>query len=241
MGLSHNSLRELLEVQTVPELYTKVRAIAHSLEFDHFVYGLRLHLNGGGPAHELVISGYPAAWRQIYEQENYVATDPTVAHCLNSSLPLVWSESLFVDNNAAGLMETAHQFGLRSGLTMPVHSTHLQTGLLSLASDRTAVSFEENLVMVGQAQLFATYLHEAARGLVEKKERAQRTACQLTPREKECLTWAAAGKSSWEIARIVAASERTVNFHIGNLIQKLCVSNRSQAVAKALATGLISL
>ena len=63
--------------------------------------------------------------------------------------------------------------------------------------------------------------------------------CSLTLREKECLTWAAAGKSSWDIANIVALSERTVNFHIGNVIKKLDVSSRSQAVARALAVGLI--
>lgn len=238
MQLSHHALQDLLEVQTVSELYNKAKVVAGMLGFEHFVYGLRLHL-GSGAAHELVISGYPVAWRQIYEQENYVASDPTVAHCLNSSLPLIWSENFFRQKGATALMETARQFGLRSGLTMPAHSTHLQTGLLSLSSERAELA--DNTELLGQAQLFATYLHEAARNVVEKKERFQRTMCQLTPREKECLTWAAAGKSSWEIARIVTASERTVNFHIGNVIQKLNVSSRSQAVAKALASGMISL
>jgi LuxR family transcriptional regulator, quorum-sensing system regulator LasR len=100
---------------------------------------------------------------------------------------------------------------------------------------------DDDVARIAHSQLFATYLHEAVRKLVEKNARVQQTEYQLTPREKECLTWAAAGKSSWEISKIVSSSERTVNFHIGNVIQKLHVTSRSHAVAKALAVGLIQL
>lgn len=62
----------------------------------------------------------------------------------------------------------------------------------------------------------------------------------LTSREKECLQWAAAGKTSWEIARILSVSERTVIFHIGNATKKLGATNRRQAVARAISLRLIA-
>jgi DNA-binding CsgD family transcriptional regulator len=61
----------------------------------------------------------------------------------------------------------------------------------------------------------------------------------LTVREKECLKWAADGKSAWEIGNILHISDRTVNFHLNNKVQKLGVTNRQHAVAKATLKGII--
>jgi DNA-binding NarL/FixJ family response regulator len=62
----------------------------------------------------------------------------------------------------------------------------------------------------------------------------------LTEREKEVLTWVGRGKTSSEIAVILALSERTVNFHCDQAMRRLDVINRTQAVVKALSTGLIT-
>jgi LuxR family transcriptional activator of bioluminescence operon len=61
----------------------------------------------------------------------------------------------------------------------------------------------------------------------------------LTDREKECLLWAAEGKTSWEASQILGISERTVIFHLQNASDKLGVNNRQQAVARAIAMGMI--
>ena len=61
-------------------------------------------------------------------------------------------------------------------------------------------------------------------------------AIDLNEREIETLTWAARGKTSAEIARLLDLSKRTVDFHIENARQKLGVSTRIQAAVKA-ATG----
>lgn len=63
----------------------------------------------------------------------------------------------------------------------------------------------------------------------------------LTARERECLIWAAQGKTSWETARILDVAEVTVNFHLKNVVKKLGVANRVQAVAQAVTNGLIEL
>ena len=72
------------------------------------------------------------------------------------------------------------------------------------------------------------------------QESRQESAPRLTRRELEVLQWVAAGKSSWEIARITSCSEATVNFHLANVRQKFGVNTRQQAVVKAIALGLIS-
>jgi DNA-binding CsgD family transcriptional regulator len=61
----------------------------------------------------------------------------------------------------------------------------------------------------------------------------------LSGQERECLRWVALGKTSYEIGRILHISEGTVVFHIKNLMEKLDVKNRPQAVAVAFRLGLI--
>ena len=58
----------------------------------------------------------------------------------------------------------------------------------------------------------------------------------LNDREVEVLTWAARGKTSAEIAKILDVAKRTVDFHIENARGKLGAATRTEAVLKA-ATG----
>jgi len=60
----------------------------------------------------------------------------------------------------------------------------------------------------------------------------------LSEREKEVLGWARTGKSSWEIGQILEISESTVKFHFNNIFRKLSVSNKTQAVARAIEEDL---
>ncbi len=62
----------------------------------------------------------------------------------------------------------------------------------------------------------------------------------LSPREVECLGLAAAGKSEWEISRILGISEHTSEKHLLNAKMKLGAVNRVQAVAEAIRRGLIA-
>ncbi|WP_163833152.1 helix-turn-helix transcriptional regulator [Spartinivicinus ruber] len=69
----------------------------------------------------------------------------------------------------------------------------------------------------------------------------QDNAPSLTKREQEILFWIIQGKSTWDISKILAISERTVKFHISNIFKKLDVVNRVQAISKALNLNLIQL
>ena len=73
--------------------------------------------------------------------------------------------------------------------------------------------------------------------LVEDLHEADSALSRLTEREKEVLKWVAAGKSNWEIGRILRISERTTKYHISNILSKLNISNRVQAAAFASLVG----
>lgn len=63
---------------------------------------------------------------------------------------------------------------------------------------------------------------------------------QLTRREQEVLKWIYLGKSNIEIGMILGISPLTVKNHVQEILRRLNVLNRAQAVGKALSLHLIS-
>ncbi len=66
----------------------------------------------------------------------------------------------------------------------------------------------------------------------------QRVFPELTEREEEILSLVAQGKSNQEIARQLFVSLKTVRNHVSNILLKLQVADRAQAVIRARESGL---
>ncbi len=63
----------------------------------------------------------------------------------------------------------------------------------------------------------------------------------LTERETKVLSLVSRGLTNQEIADMLGISERTVRTHVGNILSKLHLANRTQAALYALRKGLTSL
>src|SRR5829696_3303437 len=66
----------------------------------------------------------------------------------------------------------------------------------------------------------------------------QRAFPELTEREGEILSLVAQGKSNQEIARQLFVSLKTVRNHVSNILVKLQVADRAQAVIRARDAGI---
>ncbi len=67
----------------------------------------------------------------------------------------------------------------------------------------------------------------------------QETTSSLTARETEVMALLARGQSNGEIGRALYISETTAKFHVGNILRKLGVSRRAEAVYEASKLGVI--
>lgn len=208
--------------------------------------GYEFYLFGGYyPVAEGIVlsSNFPDEWRQRYDAEGYVAIDPTVRHCWTESNAVVWSKVSYTEGKQGDLekavMAEAKQFGLSSGISIPVHGAGAEGGMLSLASGKTGVDFANH--EEAGLQIVANAMHEATKRIISKSPDAIKSSIDnLSQREIECLSWTAKGKTSWAISQILDVSENTVIFHIRNAIKKLEVTNRSHAVARAIALSKIT-
>ena len=85
---------------------------------------------------------------------------------------------------------------------------------------------------------------EALRLLTREREshrEAWLASDRLTPREREVLQALAEGSSDREIARRLHVGEGTVHSHVTNILSKLEVSSRLQALVFAVRHGVVTI
>jgi NarL family two-component system response regulator LiaR len=87
----------------------------------------------------------------------------------------------------------------------------------------------------------STLSPEAARVLVQATRPTKQPLFDLTEREMEVLNLVAQGQSNQQIADTLVISLATVKAHISNILSKLQVSSRSEAIAYAIKHKLVSL
>ncbi len=186
-------------------------------------------------------SNYSPIWLNRYDDEKMGYIDPTVAHTMTKSTPLIWSSEVFREGRQTEMYEEARSHGIRSGVTFPIHGVYGELGILNCVSDTALATnsyrhFESTLP---ELSCLRDFIFESSIKFM-KGILPQRNGANITNRELECLKWAAAGKSSWEMGQILNCSEATVNFHFCNIRRKLDSQSRQHAVVKAIRLGLIS-
>ena len=136
--------------------------------------------------------------------------------------------------------EEARSFGLAAGLSVSVHEQPGITGIFSVSRDK-AIDLEgqDLAALIGRAQMLSSVLHHAVFRIDMPKLLLPEGGALLTIRERECLKWAAEGKTAWETGQILGIAERTAVFHVNNVIQKLGATNKTQAIVRALALNMI--
>lgn len=229
-------LQTLLSVKTKDELVAEISNAAKILGFEYFAYGLRVSIPFSKPKFELV-NNYPLAWQEHYASNNYLATDPTVKHGLQTTKPVIWTEDLFSESKP--LWEDAKSFGISYGWAQSVQSHSGITGMLTLSRPVDLIERQELIHKTPQLVCLTQLAHLGLQEKILPKMLRFSIETTLTPREIEILRWTADGKTSYEISVILSRSERTVNFHINNVLSKLNINNKTAAVAQAVILGLI--
>jgi NarL family two-component system response regulator LiaR len=87
----------------------------------------------------------------------------------------------------------------------------------------------------------STLAPEAARVLVEATRPTNEPASDLTEREREVLNLVVQGQSNQQIAEAMVISLATVKAHVSNILSKLGVSSRAEAIAYAVKHKLVTL
>ncbi len=177
--------------------------------------------------------GLANEWGQIYKDRKFSKIDPILTSAYDAEVPVIWSEAYNHSNINADFQNLASDFGLNEGISFGTSKSNYSGSatLVSLIYGSTAIPCRDKEMLFN----IIPHLNE-----VLKKPSI---SCQfkLTIKELEVLSWAKDGKSYWETGQIIGSSERTVKYHLQNIYKKFGVSNRSQAIAVAMRSGLLEL
>jgi len=182
------------------------------------------------------INNYPQKW--LDQQEQFAPVDPISAAVKTVPRPILWGAALYEKSGLGHIVDLFTPFGFRAGFDIPAHSPNGAKLNLGFARDAELPKDSVELVrVIAEAQLFSTFAFPALDRLLAHAQQADFP--RLTPKELEVLKWTVAGKTAYEVGAILGSTERTANFHVRNICEKLGVFNKRAAIAKALELKLV--
>jgi DNA-binding CsgD family transcriptional regulator len=232
-----DQLERLFKSETQHELIDSLQNILGHYSVDFFAY---LGLNfGTGHTSPILISTYPKIWCDHYLEKLYYSFDPVIQGARENVLPFEWGSMGYLSRlskKQKAFFNEVAEFGVVRGLTFPMHGVQNQLSSMSLAwSNNPGLDLYSKNIL----QLAAMHFHVRQVEMMTRNHEFM-DAVRLSPREAECLTWVAHGKTSWEISTILSLSEHTVREYLTNAMKKLDCASREQAVVTAVMRGLIT-
>lgn len=192
-----------------------------------------------GSTEKGALGNYPSEWGARYAEPRYEYRDPVAQKLFREQQGIFWEEQNLREQGVlrgqnARVFHEGAEFGLKQGYAHLICDLQGFSALTSFCSDRV----ERDPKMLPAMHLISIYMYSKYRQLTAVTPQAG--VPYLTPRQRECLQWVAAGKSDWDIASIMNIGQSTVHTHIESAKRSLGVASRVQAVMVAHRFGLIS-
>ena len=191
-----------------------------------------------------LVNNWDSELLMTYDEENLADVSCVLEHCETGKRPMEYQVDKLPKCKKAKqrriAVELLNDFKMSNGLACPTVATNGVHGGVSFASSK----LDLRAIDVPNIHLLSSYLFNRLLTISDYSELPGKIGTQdedlLSPREEECLTWAAAGKTAAETAIILDISANTTTHYLTSATQKLNASNRVHAVAEALRRGLLT-
>lgn len=191
------------------------------------------------PGHTIASSNYPPEWRALYFNRRFDAIDPIVSRAKSLKRIFTWSgeaERRRVSKVGRSFFDRAADFGIRSGITIPIRAANGSTSMFTLASDKSAITLKRDIDPVAAAAAVGQ-LHTRM-SLLPITPVAQHPAW-LDPKEAAYLNWIAVGKTMEEAADLEGVKYNSVKSKLEETRKRLEIHTMPHLVALAIRAELI--
>ena len=224
------------------DLVPHVKAVAASFGFDSFEYGASAAARTDRHGTSYVYTTVPE-WTMHYGRMGYADTDPRIFLPCKSAVPMVWDQASVrgLGRRVDAFLEDARRHGISSGVSFVwrgPHDSHVVVAFNSRVESNDDIRTKAIMRNLSDIFMFGRYFHETFMAPALERCRAAPLP-PLSVREQECLTLAAHGLTTRDISHRLEISSRTVQFHFENIYSKLHASNRQEAVARGVQTGIV--
>lgn len=222
---------------TDADLRSLLEDVTRELGFHYFA--LLHHATLQRPVGPLVrIDNYPPEWEQELIREALVPDDPVHHASVRTNIGFSWLElgSLVeLSPRQRRILDRSHHHGIGEGFTVPVNVPGEPSGSCSFAVRRGRRLPAHRLLC---AEVIGAHAFRAARRIHDYPARGAHP--HLSQRELECVRLVAAGKTDWEIARILDLSIETAHQYVKRARAAYDVVSRTQLVVYGLRDAWIS-
>lgn len=187
------------------------------------------------PARGVRIHNYPEDWAFWFDQRRLGLSDPVHRASRRGLAGFFWHDYARYTKLRSEdelIFAEARRHGIGPGLTVPAHLPGEAHGSVSFAWAPGRDPPPDALLF---ARMIGGPAFEAARALAHPAIAA--IGPRLTERQRECLIWAACGKSAWETATIMGLSYDTVKEHLRNARARYDVTGCTPLTIRALFAG----
>ena len=216
------------------EIFSTLTAALSAMGLDQFAY---YSLPREGAVQPEIISNFPREYYERYCTEKLYLVDSVIEAARHRVTPFPWDTDITMGEEGSNIFDIAKHYRITAGYSFVVHDHFGNMGTLHICNhtyDADAFNrlIEENREHL-QMQLLETHERYVARFGAAGFLFARNLHNPLSERENEVLHWASIGKTYEEIAVILNISERTVKFHMRNVVSKLKAVNAKHAIKKA--------
>jgi LuxR family transcriptional regulator, quorum-sensing system regulator BjaR1 len=233
-GTVEDQLREIDGLNTQFDVFRFMKRLMEAYGARAFMVANMPHPTSLNLASHTVITNWPAELITLFDKQGLLATSPLFKKLRSSFVPFQFElEAINTQRGDNVSWQLFSPYRLMRGAYFPVHDSTGMRGTVAFSGDGPSFSLQQMM----ELSFLSIRVYEK---LGQIRSLTTRPADTLTQRELDCLNWTAAGKTSSEIAEILGLSEHTVNHYLNRAAKKLDSVNRTQAVATALRSGLIS-
>jgi DNA-binding CsgD family transcriptional regulator len=238
-----NTLLEIIDAglrsRSEKDLRQLVRSLQELVPFEFALCAFSGTSYSSVEPYRIMNVSYPVPWLELYISKQFDKIDPIIAeHRLSFDLQY-WADSYEKHKVHKEFVACAEDHGLKAGYSYGLKTESGDTASLFSFAGRSMERSRRTFLILRR---IVPHLHQALVRIVNPLHRIpQVTYPKLSPREREVLRWIKEGKTTSEISSILTISERTVKFHVRDILRKVHASTRAQAVAISLEKGLIDI
>src|SRR5208283_1715858 len=244
-GCATALVKEALRLARAGSMQEALKFATAALGFETFVFGIVANdRRPDAESRTFIITDQAEAWVRIYDERAYLEYDPRVELAGEPGYAFWEARQFDRDPRHRVFLRESASFGIQSGLVIGLCTrdppSYAMLGFNRESATFDAWSAEKRLLVAGQASILGKVLSRTVRSYLHKQELLfPAPPMKLNLREREILTFAAAGKTSKEIAGTLGIAKITVDMHVGTILSKMGALNRNQAIAKAIAHKMI--
>lgn len=232
--MKQSHLEALREANSESELKSALLEVGFEMGFGLGSIGFRKgKLGEAGSIRS--ITNAPQEWLSKATDPLLGADDPVLVRAMGGREPFFYDQEFYAKAGKGDLWDDGSPFGYANGVSASLHLPGDRTLVWGFDGHAKLPGCEERRTrLLADTQLIGMYFASAAERILWG------VTAVLTETQSVVLKHTRDGHPAWKIAHFMGITEDTVNYHLKQCRGRLGVSNKHQAVLKAIELGLLT-